>query len=40
MVLRQLGGTQDERSKFMQESVDNIKEAVQLDFNDGTSWCE
>ncbi|XP_071823555.1 tetratricopeptide repeat protein 5-like isoform X2 [Apostichopus japonicus] len=38
MVLRQLGGTPEERSKFMQQSVDNIKKAVQLDFNDGTSW--
>lgn len=38
MVLRQLGGTPEERTKFMQESLNNIKEALQLDFNDGTTW--
>ncbi|XP_071784948.1 tetratricopeptide repeat protein 5-like [Asterias amurensis] len=38
MVLRQLGKTKEERAKFIQESVEHAKEAVQLDYGDGTSW--
>ncbi|XP_038067973.1 tetratricopeptide repeat protein 5-like [Patiria miniata] len=38
MVMRQLGKSQEERSKFIQDSVDHAKEAVQMDYSDGTSW--
>ena len=40
MVLRQLGKTSEERAKYIQESVEHAKEAVQMDYGDGTSWCE
>ena len=40
MVLRQLGKTPEEKADFIQKSVDHAKEAVQMDFKDGTSWCK
>ena len=40
MVLRQLGSDGTERARFVQESVEKAKEALQLDVKDGTSWCE
>lgn len=39
MVLRQIGGNPSERAKLVEESVDKAKEAVQMDIQDGTSWC-
>ncbi|XP_033753978.1 tetratricopeptide repeat protein 5-like [Pecten maximus] len=38
MVLRQMPGSQAQRLKMVQESLDKAKEAVQLDVNDGISW--
>ena len=40
MVLRQLGKTPEEKAEFIQKSVEHAKEAVQMDFKDGTSWCK
>ena len=40
MVLRQLGTTQEERIRLIEESLEKAKAAVQLDIKDGTSWCE
>jgi len=40
MVLRQLGSDAAERGRFIAESVEKAKEALQLDIKDGTSWCE
>lgn len=39
MVLRQIGGNPSERAKQVEESVEKAKEAVQMDIQDGTSWC-
>lgn len=39
MVLRQLGGTRDEKQKSVLDSITKAKEAVNLDINDGISWC-
>lgn len=39
MVLRQIGGNPSERAKLVEESVEKAKEAVQMDIQDGTSWC-
>ncbi|KAK2180329.1 hypothetical protein NP493_447g01045 [Ridgeia piscesae] len=38
MVLRQLGSDAAERGRFIAESVEKAKEALQLDIKDGTSW--
>lgn len=40
MVLRQLGMTQEEKNKYIEESVEKAKEAVSLDAKDGVSWCK
>lgn len=41
MVLRQIQvGSGEERRKIIKESVDKAKEAVQLDIQDGLSWCK
>jgi hypothetical protein len=41
MVLRQIKqGSQEEKVKCIEESVDKAKEAVKLDIKDGTSWRE
>lgn len=40
MVLRQVGGSPSDRAKLVEESVEKAKEAVQLDIQDGTSWCK
>jgi hypothetical protein len=39
MVMRQLKGPLQERQQLIRDSVDRAKEAVQLDLDDGTSWC-
>ena len=39
MVMRQLGGSPEERQQLIKDSVERAKEAVQLDIADGTSWC-
>ncbi|ESO82669.1 hypothetical protein LOTGIDRAFT_229738 [Lottia gigantea] len=38
MVMRQMPGTQEEKTKLIVESVEKAKEAVQLDIQDGISW--
>ncbi|KAG1714099.1 Tetratricopeptide repeat protein 5 [Nymphon striatum] len=38
MTLRQLGQTQEEKVKNVEESVNLAKEALKLDVSDGTSW--
>ena len=40
MVLRQLGDTRDEKQKNVLDGITKAKEAVNLDINDGTSWCK
>ena len=38
ILMRQSGGTVNERKKFVMESVNVAKEAVQQDVKDGKSW--
>lgn len=40
MVLRQLPPDRDAPGKQVLESVDLARQAVQLDVEDGTSWCK
>ena len=40
MVLRQLGKTEEEKLKNIEDGVDKAKEAVSLDIKDGISWCK
>jgi hypothetical protein len=40
MVLKQLSGSPSEKLKMIEESVEKAKEAVQLDIQDGSSWCK
>ncbi|XP_033113098.1 tetratricopeptide repeat protein 5-like [Anneissia japonica] len=38
MVLRQIGKTDEERNRAIQQSIEYAKEAIELDIKDGTSW--
>lgn len=40
MVLRQLNFSAEETVKYVEDSVDKAKQAVQLDIKDGQSWCK